>query len=375
MERESDCWDCELHLPNNEQSKKNYLRYQDQFRGWCAANSIEDEDVGEDAVGRFLKENLENGRFCPSTLYSVYSALKSMLHARPYLLDTDGWHRVQRFLKKKNYNYQGSKAKMFEPEEIVKYAKGLDLTKPNDLRDLSLLICYIHGLMRREEVTFILSEHVQFTEKEVRVTIPKSKHRPTEFEFAITDDFEVRILRKYAMIPRTVAEHRRFFRNYNLRARKLCQPTGMSRISAVVKDCAKANGVTGEDLKRYRTHSIRRTGGQLMAESGASCQEIRIAGRWKNTKTAQEYIENSRMMQRNNSARLTLGLNGAGATTPAPAPAPPVPGSVTPIAATVPGGILNPEPAAKRQKVSYVNSGNVTETRNIVVHCDTFILQ
>lgn len=76
------------------------------------------------------------------------------------------------------------------------------------------------------------------------------------------------------------------------------QVIGINTISQMSKDIALWLGKSPEEAKKYTAHCWRRTGATFVAESGASLQQVKIAGGWKSDTIASTYIDNSVRMKR-----------------------------------------------------------------------------
>ncbi len=64
------------------------------------------------------------------------------------------------------------------------------------------------------------------------------------------------------------------------------------------QDIARWLGKSPEEAKKYTAHCWRRTGATFVAESGASLQQVKLAGGWKSDAIAGTYIDNSERMKR-----------------------------------------------------------------------------
>lgn len=78
----------------------------------------------------------------------------------------------------------------------------------------------------------------------------------------------------------------------------LC-PIGVHTLALVGTEVANFLGYTGDEAKKYTSHTYRRSGATIMAEQGASLEQLKVAGNWSSTASAEGYIQNSDRFKRN----------------------------------------------------------------------------
>jgi len=69
------------------------------------------------------------------------------------------------------------------------------------------------------------------------------------------------------------------------------RPVGKNTLADITKEMASFLKLENPDS--YTSHSFRRSGATLLAESGVSTEALRQYGGWKNASTAQVYIEST----------------------------------------------------------------------------------
>ena len=84
----------------------------------------------------------------------------------------------------------------------------------------------------------------------------------------------------------------RFFRNYNVKSKKLSdQPMGRNIIGDVPKFIA--NFLEIRNAECYTGHCFRRSSATALADAGASLSSLKRQFRWKSDSVAQSYIDQS----------------------------------------------------------------------------------
>ena len=69
-------------------------------------------------------------------------------------------------------------------------------------------------------------------------------------------------------------------------------------------------GILGLEANTLKTHSWRRSGASALADTGISLINLKKAGRWKSSKVAEGYIENSKSRKIDQMKRLDSGKVG-----------------------------------------------------------------
>lgn len=98
------------------------------------------------------------------------------------------------------------------------------------------------------------------------------------------------IIRKYMQLRPARTPHNRFFINY-VREKCTVQPVGVHKIAAVPSVVAKYLNL--ENPSSYTGHCFRRTSASLLANSGASMENIMRHGGWSSSSVAEGYIVQS----------------------------------------------------------------------------------
>lgn len=87
------------------------------------------------------------------------------------------------------------------------------------------------------------------------------------------------------------------------------KPIGINTISQMSVDVAKWLQKSPEEAKKYTAHCWRRTGATFIAESGSSLQQLKIAGGWKSSTIAEQYIDKSLRMKRSIGESISISDN------------------------------------------------------------------
>ncbi|CAH1381996.1 unnamed protein product [Tenebrio molitor] len=151
----------------------------------------------------------------PSTLWSVYSMLRTMISINKNL-DLSKYTNLIAFLKRQSEGYRAKKSKSFSKENIEKF-----LTTANDedyLMQKVVLIIGITGVCRRQELLNLKVNDVEDLGEFMKIMLPITKTK-VPHEFTVTkghfkDLNLVDMVRKYATLRPYHTPHARFFINY-----------------------------------------------------------------------------------------------------------------------------------------------------------------
>lgn len=102
-------------------SKFIYEKNYNQFREWCGKKNI--QKVSEKVLICYFEEKSKTVK--PSTLWSVYSMLKSILNVKENI-DIKKFSKLVPFIKNKNVGYRGKKSKVLSRDDINKFIQEAD---------------------------------------------------------------------------------------------------------------------------------------------------------------------------------------------------------------------------------------------------------
>lgn len=149
----------------------------------------------------------------------------------------------------------------------------------------TVIIFGVVGACRGEETTFLMVNQVKDRGNEFIITIPDTKTK-IEKVFVIVGTF-VPIVRKYIQLRPKHALTNRFFLNYR-NGKCTTQVIGKNSIAAMPKKIAEYLNLPHSQL--YTGHGLRRTSTTVLADAGASIEQIKRHGGWKSNTVAESNI-------------------------------------------------------------------------------------
>ena len=152
-----------------------------------------------------------------------------------------------------------------------------------------ILIKGYNGALRREELTNLSTEDVEYKSDYIMVSIPKTKNDVPR-QFLITDRHWIDLVKKYANLRPAKVTHKRFFLTYR---GGFCinSPIGINSMGKVAKDIAVFLKLPSPE--RFTGHCFRRSSATHLASHGGDLLTIKRHGGWKSSAVAEGYIETS----------------------------------------------------------------------------------
>lgn len=99
-----------------EKSAHIYEQKYNTFMEWCMKNKV--TKYSENVILAYFSEELKSCK--PSTLWSIYSMLKSTLKYKNNI-DISAFHKLIAFIKQKNKGYKAKKSNIFEKEHFINF--------------------------------------------------------------------------------------------------------------------------------------------------------------------------------------------------------------------------------------------------------------
>jgi len=199
------------------------------------------------------------------------------------------------------------KARALRPDELLSIAKHLEQdSKTAAIRDNALLQIGFFGALRRSELVSIQIEHISWNKQGIEILLPSSKTDQThEGQYcAIPYGNEhlcpIRALTTWLELSQiqTGAVFRRVHLGEHIGVTLL---TPLS-VNHILKRRALEVGL--KNTENLSSHSMRRGLATSAAQSGAPLHAIMRAGRWKQTNTVMEYIEEANRFTDNAASRI-----------------------------------------------------------------------
>lgn len=277
------------------QYKVAYDKFLEWFRGLSGVN--ENTKITE----TFLMTYFET-KISAASCWSIYSRLKSTLQLYDKI-SLDKMENLQKLLKRKAESHTPVQAPTFSSEQIQEFLKDAPDDGRNFIKKMALLFGLSGGL-RLDELTNLTRDDVTKEGGEsgfLKVNIVDSKTGPRHFYIHPNANDHLNAVKMYekylAMVPETIKSRRIWLRMENGKIQD--RPLGKNNLADITKEIARFLKLPKPES--YTSHSIRRTGATILAETNFTTEAIRQYGGWKNASTAQLYIENTA----NNKKRLS----------------------------------------------------------------------
>ena len=186
---------------------------------------------------------------------------------------------------------------MFTAEQINQFLNDA----PNDqyLVCKCALIIGIYGLLRVSELNAFMWSDIEFANDKLICQVYRHKQRSTKRRFRfVVDGPGVAIVRKYMEYHDEELLGETKFLKYLRKTRsskngdfQVTGNVGHNMIAKYPEVIASFLGI--DNLKTFTSHSFRRTGATLLAETGVSVTTLQSAGGWSGPTSAMMYVEQS----------------------------------------------------------------------------------
>lgn len=187
-----------------------------------------------------------------------------------------------------------AKARALSHQEMQHLAAYLEeIGTAASVRDKALLLVGFYGALRRSELVAIRVEEIEWKEDGIEILLPTSKTDPTHsgqycaIPRATQGECPVNALEAWLMLSHIQAGA--VFRRLSSNEKIGTTPLTPLSVNHILKQRAKQAGL--RDIDSLSSHSLRRGLATSAAKAGAPLQAIMRAGRWKQTDTVMEYIE------------------------------------------------------------------------------------
>ncbi|KAK5643353.1 hypothetical protein RI129_007198 [Pyrocoelia pectoralis] len=263
-------------------SSGEYKKQYEKFERWCNENKI--EAISENVLLGYFE--LQRRKYKASTLWTIYSMLRSCLNINKNI-DISKYNKLQAFLKRASQHYTPRKSKILEEDNINKFIQVAD--DKTYLAMKVILIMGYNGACRREELTNMSVDDVEYRADSIVVVIPKTKNYVPR-TFLITDENWIDLIKKYANLRPKNITNRRFFLTYR-NGYCISSPIGINMMGKVPKTIAAFLKL--QDPELFTGHCFRRSSATHIANSGGDLLTIKRLGGWKSSSVAESYVEAS----------------------------------------------------------------------------------
>ncbi|KAJ8673513.1 hypothetical protein QAD02_004775 [Eretmocerus hayati] len=241
--------------------------------------------ITEDVMLLYMDHLHKDEKFTSSTLWAVYSMLKSFINAYDNV-DITNYAAVRKYIKQKHRGHKPKKATTSTVEQVHTFVTKAE--EPEHLLTKAIFVVSLSGCLRRVESTYLLLDNGTFL-----ITIPLENIKTyVERSFTVVGVF-AEILQRY-LDARMGLVCPRLFLTYRSNT-FINSPTGINTVGRVPKVVATFLKIP--DIKTYTSHCIRRTAATIFADSGASIDELMRFGVWKSPGCARGYVVDSRFVK------------------------------------------------------------------------------
>lgn len=260
-------------------------------------------------------------QYAPSTLWQAYSCLNKYYSTYKNWKSFNEVPIIKNFIKSLEKNGEPKKqSEVLSKEELFTFIEANNSDDPKMIvKKVIALVAYYGGLRCAELVNLLFSD-VDVKSDQITVTIRTSKTDPngkSGFFFIIPKTMDCSnpssvhscpysIIKQY--ISEVANKDGRFFRNYNMKAKKFTtQPMGRNLISKV--PFFIATFLKLQSPEKYTSHCFRRSSATVLADSGASLPSLKRQFRWKSDTVAMGYIDQSKKYKTDVAQTLTINKN------------------------------------------------------------------
>lgn len=258
-------------------SREAYEREYQQFEAWLKEENI--ESISENVLLAYFDMQSKSKKI--STLWTMYSMLRTCLNVFKNV-DISQYVKLQTRLKTMSSGYEPKKSKILEIEDINRFIKEGD--DQLYLATKIVLIMGYNGGCRREELTNMSIDDVEYQNDAILVTIPKTKNNLSRI-FVITENIWINLIKKYAQLRPSTVTHRRFFITYRNGYCISC-PMGINTIGHTPKIIAEFLKLPNPEL--FTGHCFRRSSMSHLANSGSDLVTIKRHRGWKSSNVAED---------------------------------------------------------------------------------------
>ncbi|XP_031358251.1 uncharacterized protein LOC116181935 [Photinus pyralis] len=267
-----------------EKSRNRYEKERERFFNWCKMKQV--KRYTETVLLAYFVE--KSGKLKSSTLWSMYSMLKSMLILQDNV-DISKYAKLQSFLKRKSVGHKPKKSLTFTRQQISTFLE--EAPDETFLMMKVALILGVAGACRREELTKMTVNDIQGEDTFLLVTIPDSKtHVPRTFSVTEGKENWIHLYQKYKALRPQNAQTSRLFLNYKM-GKCTVQPVGINTFGAIPKKIASYLKLP--NASSFTSHCFRRTSATLLANAGADLLSLKRHGGWRSSTVAEGYVDGS----------------------------------------------------------------------------------
>jgi len=287
---------------------KSEVRYRSsyvEFKEWCNKFNVKEPD--SKICIAYLNDLLTSGRFGISSLWAVWSGIKSiMLNDEEKDIDYPNFKKWLK-QKQKGQKHKAKRAKVFTREDLETFRQRADIDK--HLRELIALDLGLFGRLRSEDYVELKHENISVLlddkskEEFLKIDYYKGKSVVPHTFFAYGKVVELYKLYKSKTEKFHHGNGRVFWQERKGKGHG--QVLGKAWFQKYPRTIAAICNLP--DISSYSGHSICRTGGTFMGDSGASLLELKKYGCWKSDQVAQIYVDESQKMKKDAAMRIMVG--------------------------------------------------------------------
>lgn len=292
-----------------ESTRRAYAGDWERFAAWCAANGQQPLPATAATVAGFLVHLHREGKK-PSTIQRHKACISKAHQVKNLETPTD--HRKLKSLLKGILRKVGKRQKQapaFTLAEFKRAIRAIDMSRPSGLRDRALLLLGFAGAFRREELSGLNIDQLDFRPGELMVSLLSSKsnqlgeHEEKAIYYSPdVDTCPLRTLQQWlAYLREQGVTEGPLFRSYRKGGRGTQQLSARRLSVDAINDIVKAH--LGP---RYSAHSLRASFVTVAKLNGADDAEVMNQTKHKNSEMIRRYTRVDSVAQYNAGKKLGL---------------------------------------------------------------------
>ena len=258
--------------------------------------------------------------YAPATLWQAYGCLNTIYQSL-YEVNFNAHPKLKKKLKKLFQSCTQKKSKVFTKEELQKYYDTAPHTGKH-LLNKAVASNATSGGLRISEVVATKFEDLTYADKKSNITaiisVETKTQAPNVHSYIVPMTESKRspaqnMLDYIDALNLSEKERKgRLFRSYDERNSKFSKrPLGKNTAAKIPFEIATFLGLPNPEL--YTGHAFRRSAATILADEGATVNQLKRFGRWKSDTVCASYVDNSKK------ARTDAAMMLAGPTTNQPA--------------------------------------------------------
>jgi integrase len=304
-------------------SREQYVRTYEKFQAWRVGKRLEGPS-NEKELFAFLHHKLETNKWVsPGTLWSRFSMLRSMIHAKEGLdiKTTNINSTIQTWLKRVGTTYKTKQAFIFTKEQVRRFIK--EAPEGAIVQKLVLLVGVYTGL-RCDTLTRLEWRHVQMRTEQVSIFVDyesKTDQGAQGMWFALpkaADDTKLDPYNLFNQYKQILEKKDKELTKARLWLRVDESKDGSYRVTKQVRGIEWVSSVPAKvskwlnlpESEKYTGHSLRRTCAQWATDNGMTDTQMQHHFGWKSAAMVVRYSRSSECLKQAMARSLNMEEDG-----------------------------------------------------------------